>query len=122
MKTVEQMLRQASDERRDGLDDVRKRIHREIAAEKRRKQFVFKSIPRPVRAAAAMAAAGLGTYFLWQAIHPHRSLPPCPHSASSEETERFIASGHAIPEDFILNPERYDRICHCSPRYSGSMR
>jgi hypothetical protein len=122
MKTTEQRLKDAVDSRSGGLTEVRARLHREIAAERRRERFILISIPRPVRAAAALVAVGLGTFLLWQMTHRNCELPLCPHAAKVEGVQRFIASGKAVPEDFILNPERYDRICHCSPRYSGSLR
>ncbi|NOU36507.1 MAG: hypothetical protein HOO88_07035 [Kiritimatiellaceae bacterium] len=122
MKTTEQRLQESVDNRNDGLAEVRARLHREIAAERLRGRFILFTIPRPLRAAAALAVIGLGTFLLWQTTHKNCALPLCPHSAKIESAERFIASGKAVPEDFILNPERYDRICHCSPRYSGSLR
>lgn len=122
MKTTEQRLKDSVDSRTDGLSEVRARLHREIAAERRRERFILISIPRPVRAAAALVIVGLGTFFLWQVTHKKCALPLCPHTAKAEGVQRFIASGKAVPADFVLNPERYDRICHCSPRYSGSLR
>ncbi len=122
MKTTEQRIKESVDGRADGLAEVRARLHREIAAERRRERFILISIPRPVRAAAALVVVGLGTFFIWQMIHKSCELPLCPHAAKVEGVQRFIASGKAVPEDFVLNPERYDRICHCSPRYSGSLR
>jgi hypothetical protein len=122
MKTTEQRLKETVDSRADGRAEVRVRLHREIAAERRRDRFVLISIPRLVRTATALAAVGLGTFFFYPAAHQNCELPLCPHAAKVEDVQRFIASGKAVPEDFILNPERYDRICHCSPRYSGSLR
>ena len=122
MKTTEQRLKETVDSRNDGLSEVRARLHREIAAERRHERFILISIPRPVRAAAAVAAIGLGTFFLWQVTHKNCELPLCPHAAKVEGVQRFIASGKAVPKNFILNPDRYDRICHCSPHYSGSLR
>jgi hypothetical protein len=122
MKTIEQRLTESVDGRNDGLAEVRARLHREIAAEHRRERFVLFTIPRPLRAVAALAVIGLGTFLLWQTAHKNCALPLCPHSAKVEGAQRFIACGKASPKDFILNPERYDRICRCSPRYSGNLR
>ena len=122
MKTVEQRLKESVDEQTDGLTEVRARLHREIAAERLRERFTLISVPRPLRAAAALAVVGLGTFFIWQAAHKNCALPVCPHTAKAEGVNRFIASGKAVPKDFILNPERYDRVCACTPRYSGSLR
>jgi hypothetical protein len=122
MKTIEQRLTESVDSQNNGLADARARLHNEIAEERRRERFVLFTITRPLRAAAASAVIGLGTLLLWQTTHKNCALPLCPHSAKVEGAERFIASGKATPEDFVLNPERYHRICYCSPRYSGSLR
>lgn len=122
MKSIEQCLKESVDGRKDGLPAMRARLHREIAAERRRSRFFIHAVPVPLRAAAALAVAGLGVVFLLRMLNAENDLPLCPHAAKAEGVKRFIASGKAMPEDFIYNPEKYDRICHCSPRYSGNMR
>lgn len=122
MKPIEQILKEAVDSRTDGLAKVRARLHREIAAERRREQFILLSIPRPVRAAAALVAVGLGTFFIWHLTHKTCALPLCPHAVAAEPAtgkNPYIAGQGA---DFLEHPERYDRICYCRPRYSGSLR
>lgn len=118
MKTTEQRLKESVDSRVDGLAEVRARLHREIAAERKRERFILISIPRPVRAAAALVAVGLGTFFLYQTTHKNCELPICPHSANVGKPSPYIANEESI----LFHPERYDRICYCSPRYSGSLR
>lgn len=122
MKTEKQIqaeFKKRIHNRRDGFVAAQERICAEIRAEKRRERFVLTFIPRPLRAAAALFIIGLGIYFLLSI--KTSDLPLCPHSAKRNfpaEAESYIAD----KKYDISLPERHDRICHCKPRYSGSLR
>ena len=120
MKTEEQITTEFKEhvrKSRDGFEATQECIRNEICAARRRERLVF--IPRPLRAAAALFIIGLGVYF----ARPlkNNDLPICPHSAKVKppaEVSPYIAD----EESDIFHPERYDRICYCAPRYSGSLR
>jgi len=124
MKTEEQItteFKKRVRNRRNGFEAAQKRVRNEICAERRRERFVLISIPRPLRAAAALLILGTGTFFAWQLMHRRSEPLLCPHSAKAEpptEKSPYIAN----EESEIFNPELYDRICYCAPRYSGSLR
>ncbi len=120
MKTEEQIAKKLKEHihnQRAGLEATQERIHNEICAARRRERLVL--IPRPLRAAAALLMIGLGFYFALS--HKKNDLPICPHSAKAEQTQKnspYIAN----EESEIFHLDRIDRICHCAPRYSGSLR
>ena len=122
MKTEEQIQAEFKERirnRSDGLEAAQARVRRQIQAEQRRERFVLISIPRPLRAAAALFIIGLGVYFALSL--KTRDLPLCPHSAKANppaDVSPYIAD----EESDIFHPERYDRLCYCAPRYSGSLR
>ena len=121
MKSHEEYLKDAIDGRTDGIADLQQRLRREIAAERRRSRFIF-SLPRPLLAVAASLTLAMGAYILWQCMQNDDTLPVCPHAAKETPEKQLTPPGGRFGEDFILHPERYDRICHCSPRYSGNLR
>jgi len=120
MKTEEQIQAEFKEHvrnRRDGFEAAQERIRNEICAARRRKRLVL--IPRPLRAAAALLILGLGIAFALSLRN--NDLPLCPHSANVEppaEASPYIAD----EESDIFHPERTDRLCYCTPRYSGSLR
>lgn len=119
MKTEEQIqaeLKKRIQSRRDGFDATQERVFAEIRAERRRNRFAL--ILRPLRAAAALLIIGLGVYFALS-LH-HTELQICPHSANAEKPA--VSPYIADDENDLFHPERYDRICYCTPRYSGSLR
>jgi len=120
MKTEEQIqaeFKERVHNRRDGFEATRKRVRKEICAARRRERLVL--ISRPLRAAAALLILGLGFYFALSL--KNSNLPLCPHSAKIEKPEEL--SPHIADEESdIFHPERYDRLCYCAPRYSGSLR
>jgi hypothetical protein len=120
-KKIQSELKDRIRNRRDGFEPAQERVLAEIRAERRREQFTLLSIPRPVRAAAALAAVGLGSLLIWNALHSEYKRPLCPHSAKVAPTE--VPTDYIATEDNdIFHPERYNRICYCAPRYSGSLR
>jgi len=120
MKTEEQIqteFKERVQNRRDGFEATQERVRDEICAARRRERLVL--IPLPLRAAAALLILGLGIPFALSL--KSNALPLCPHSANvnpPEELSPYIAD----EECDIFHPERYDRLCYCAPRYSGSLR
>jgi len=120
MKTEEQITTEFKEHvrnRRNGFEATQERVRNEICAARRRERLVL--IPRPLRAAAALLIIGLGITFALSL--KNNDLPICPHSAKVEipkELSPYIAD----EESDIFHPERYDRLCYCAPRYSGSLR
>ncbi len=117
MKTEEQISTEFKDRvhsRRDGFEAAQERVRAEIRAEQRRSRFVL--VSPPLRAAAALLVLGLGITFALSL--KSNDLPLCPHSAAVEKPSPYIAD----EDSNIFHPERYDRLCYCAPRYSGSLR
>jgi len=120
MKTEEQITTEFKEHirnRHDGFETAQQRVCNEIGAARRRERFVL--LPRPLRAAAALLILGLGIYFALSL--KNNDLPLCPHSAKVEpptEVSPYVAD----EESEIFNPDLYDRVCYCAPRYSGSLR
>jgi hypothetical protein len=117
MKNKDQMkqeFRTRVRSRRDGFEPLQARIQSEIHAARRRNRFVL--ISRPLRAAAALLIVSTGILFTWKQLSGNKTLPLCPHSASVEASP--------LEPVFItqLRELNKNRICHCSPRYSGSLR
>jgi len=100
--------------RRDGFEPLQSRIQSEIHSAQRRNRFVL--IFRPLRAAAALLIVSTGILFAWKQILRTKTLPLCPHCVNIEAPLHEPA--------FITQLRRLNknRICHCSPRYSGSLR
>ncbi|GEM_PF-1626424 len=122
MKTEEQItaeFRSRIRNRRDGFEAAQERVHREITAERRRSRFTIIPAGRLARI-AALLVLGLGAFFAWQTMHRNGALPLCPHSAKVEKPKNPYVAGEGA--DFLEHPELYERICRCSPRYSGSLR
>jgi len=113
-KQVEEEFRTRVRSRHDGFEAVHMRVQSEIHAAQRRN--VFTCIPIPLRAAAALLMLSAGIVTAWMVLSRNRNLPLCPHAANVEAPPAEPAVITAIRQ---LNK---NRVCYCSPRYSGSLR
>jgi hypothetical protein len=102
--------------RRDGFEETQLRIRAEIRAERRRARFWL--LARPLAAAAALLVISSGTFIVGRQVVASRALPPlCPHAAN---VKPHVPVTRVVLQ--IREIMKHDRICCCSPRYSGSLR
>ncbi len=113
-RQIEEAFRTRVRSRRDGFEAVHMRVQAEIHAAQKRSFFTC--IPIPLRAAAALLILSAGIVTGWMVLSTNRNLPLCPHAANAEAPPAEPAVITAIRE---LNK---NRVCYCSPRYSGSLR
>ncbi|MCC6355943.1 MAG: hypothetical protein IT577_18805 [Verrucomicrobiae bacterium] len=69
--------------------------------------------------AAAVLALALGGFLFWRHSTSARDAVACPHGTPAAE------NGAALPETlraFLENPDNFQRVCHCQPRFSGNLR
>jgi hypothetical protein len=75
----------------------------------------------PWRWAGGIAAAillGAGTTLFFVQRPPDSSTLVCPHGSSPP---RPTFDAKAL-QRFLQHPERYPRLCHCQPAFSGNLR
>jgi len=97
---------------RAGLDRVREALAAERRREMRgmnwrRRMGIFAG------AAAALACAAGVAILLHRAVTMHEVVI-CPHGDQAE------AAGSL--REFLRNPDNFQRVCRCTPLYSGSLR
>jgi hypothetical protein len=95
-----------------GLERVRLATQRELA---RVRKFCLPHAKWLLPATAAILVLS-GAGFLVRSL-----VPICPHGSSNRELNwrRVPAS---VQHEFLGNPDRFRRVCHCTPRYSGNLR
>lgn len=121
MQPIETQLKEAVDRRKAGLAELQQALHCEVDAERRRDGLRRVGAFRPLMAAAALAVLLTGLLLLKTVLdQTSDALPLCPHADVLEDIDRsrFVARPG---DDFFKNPEQYDRICYCRPKYSGNL-
>ena len=102
----------------DGFNEVQDRVFAEIRAEQRRRRFLL--LLSPLIAAAAMLVVGVGIHFALSLNQ--KDLPLCPHSAKVEPPATVPTRTLNEEKEELFHLRAGERICSCSPRYSGSLR
>lgn len=100
-----------------GLERVRWVMQAELARVRRPRRSVW-----AWRTAAMLIVLCSGTgFFLQSTAKPLAKPIACPHNGKNPELNwrRVPAS---VRRDFAAAPDRFQRICHCTPQHSGSLR
>lgn len=106
----------------EGLEQVRLKTHGELACLRKFHNGVC--VPHRkwlLPAAVAVIALGGAAFLFLPAAGEFHSSVVCPHGGTDLKLNwrRVPAS---VQHKFLGNPDRFQRICHCTPKYSGNLR
>lgn len=94
----------------------RERLRAALAGERRRSRGGGLGLLLRV---AAVVALGLGGVLVWRFSASAGDAVVCPHgTAVVEEDESLPQTLRA----FLENPDNFQRVCQCQPRFSGNLR
>lgn len=95
-----------------GMDRLRIAIEAERCGERRRR-WLRKGVGTVLRAAAGLLLAA-GLVILWRRSAMLGEVIICPHGTGARASEGLAG--------FLRNPDNFQRVCRCSPLYSGNLR
>lgn len=95
----------------------RRLLREAIAAERRRERG--RGLGLAVMRLAAVLAMALGGFLFWRQSISAGDTVVCPHGTSVGDKAGSLPESLRV---FLENPDNFQRVCHCQPRYSGSLR